>query len=746
MSQIVYLNSIDETTKKKIQEDLTVQLNIDKKYVYAAPQFIYTFNVIDGKAYLPFAYTHKNKKLLGVNVPGLEQYTTRDIKFAGKLRENQISIKNDALAYLNKYNSAIISAYPGCGKCLGYDTPIRMYNGTIKMVQNITSGDMLMGDDSTPRTVYSTVCGREQMYRVHQEYKQSFTANKSHILSLVVCPSPPIICVDNQFECLVFDTTRCKYIYKSFNSKRAAQQSIYIDISIKKYNSLKPDCQFTLKGYSSIVEFKKMNQFCDPYIIGAILGGCCDFVLPQYHSFTEACIKLHDRFKLTGKLPIEYTQNTFASRYKLLAGFIDMCGTVIKSEFIHCQTQHKPSICIVMDICETLGIYCIQTKIGVQLYGDFSKIETGFVLPSTTTNYTQSTIKLECIGEGNYYGFTLSDNCRFLLKDCTVTHNTCISLYLSAIIKRKTLILWNKTILVPQWIKSITSFCPGTTSLEITSKTDMSKQPDFDFYLVNASTVPKLTPNDFKDIGFVICDECHMIMAKRLSEAMNFLTPCYLLGLSATPYRHDGLHKLIELYFGTNQVYRKLNQKHICYQINTKFKPVVKFTEQGRLNWGSVLESQAWHKPRNDMIVSIVEKFHDRIFLILCKRVDQAKILVKLLQDMGQSVTSLYGSTKLFDKKSRILVGTTGKAGVGFDHARLDALILAGDIKQYFIQYLGRILRNPNPEKIPIVFDIVDNNFVLKKHFKTRQEIYTSHNGTILKFEKSFPQLKQYMC
>jgi hypothetical protein len=44
---------------------------------------------------------------------------------------------------------------PGCGKCMGINTPIMMFDGTIKMVQDVEEGDLLMGDDSTQRKVLS---------------------------------------------------------------------------------------------------------------------------------------------------------------------------------------------------------------------------------------------------------------------------------------------------------------------------------------------------------------------------------------------------------------------------------------------------------------------------------------------------------------------------------------------------------------------------------------------------------------
>ena len=87
------------------------------------------------------------------------------------------------------------------------------------------------------------------------------------------------------------------------------------------------------------------------------------------------------------------------------------------------------------------------------------------------------------------------------------------------------------------------------------------------------------------------------------------------------------------------------------------------------------------------------------------------------------------GSNQEFDKKARILIGTISKIGTGFDHPSLDALMLAADVEEYFIQFLGRCMRTKEVE--PIVFDLVDNYTVLKKHFNTRRSVYQEHGGII---------------
>lgn len=69
--------------------------------------------------------------------------------------------------------------------CLGKGTPIRLYNEDIKEVQNIVVGDVIMGDDNTPRNVKEIIYGKEQMYIVKQGvFGDNYRVNENHILTL----------------------------------------------------------------------------------------------------------------------------------------------------------------------------------------------------------------------------------------------------------------------------------------------------------------------------------------------------------------------------------------------------------------------------------------------------------------------------------------------------------------------------------------------------------------------------------
>ena len=254
---------------------------------------------------------------------------------------------------------------------------------------------------------------------------------------------------------------------------------------------------------------------------------------------------------------------------------------------------------------------------------------------------------------------------------------------------------------------------------------------------MNAINIPKKPHGFFDNIGTVITDEIHLIATEKLIQSFNYLRPRYMIGLSATPTRPDGMDCLLDVYYGKEKINRKLYKKHFVYKINTDFVPNFKIGITGKVDWNSLLESQTEDTDRNELIIKIIKYFKNRFFLILSKRVKQVEYLVNRLKTVGESVTSLVGDNKDYDENSRILVATVQKAGVGFDHPKLDALILASDLEEYFIQYLGRVMRREDVE--PYIFDIVDNNRILKSHFYVRRKVYLEHGGEIHNFYRSFP-------
>lgn len=354
----------------------------------------------------------------------------------------------------------------------------------------------------------------------------------------------------------------------------------------------------------------------------------------------------------------------------------------------------------------------------------------------------QVEVKTEALG-------LLNRNGSCILSLYTGAGKTITSINIACTTKLKTLILCHRIVLIDQWKQSIEKVCPSA-KIQILKGTDKKKTDALDesndFFIMNALNVGKKGHSYFDCIGTMIVDEVHVMATEKLSTAFSFVQPRYLIGLSATPYRSDGMDSLLEVYFGKDKIYRKLHHQHHVYKISTTFEPEFQLGRTGKVDWNSVIESQTSDPNRNELIVRVCRFFKNRTFLILSKRVSQVMWLLNRFKELGESVSSLVGVQKKCNFESRILIATVQKAGVGFDHPRLDSLVIASDVEEYFIQYLGRIFRREDTE--PIVFDILDKNPILTKHYRTRQKIYKEHGGIVAKFNyqsisKHFPKLTE---
>ncbi len=318
---------------------------------------------------------------------------------------------------------------------------------------------------------------------------------------------------------------------------------------------------------------------------------------------------------------------------------------------------------------------------------------------------------------------------------------TFFSLYLTSKLKYKTIILIHLVTLVDQWVESIEEFCPNA-KVQILSTTNKIDE-DCDFYIINVDSVKKRNKKDFENIGVVIADESHVFCTDNRSQSLMKFNPRYIIGLSATLDRTDGMSKILEVYFGPERITRKLYKPFNLYKLNTNIKIKTRQNVQGKLDWNNLLETQALDENRNLLIVNIVRYFKTRNFLILCKRKDQSNIIYKLLKEQNENVDLFIASTRKYNKETRVLVTSYSKSGVGFNFKKLDALILAGDVQENIEQYLFRIFRREDVS--PIVFDLVDKQFTLNKHYKVREELYLSVGAKIQNFYKKFPEFNKWV-
>ncbi len=322
---------------------------------------------------------------------------------------------------------------------------------------------------------------------------------------------------------------------------------------------------------------------------------------------------------------------------------------------------------------------------------------------------------------------SLRDSGSTLLCLYTGFGKTITSLAIASKIRRKTIILVNSILLLQQWQEVTRWVLPQAKVKVYKSSTFKSNNvhEDADIGIINAQNVSKLAMIlDVNKFEVVIVDEVHNILCKTLTESLFYLQPKYLIGLSATPFRYDSLDSLFEMFF-SRKITLLLNRLHHVTRINTGVYIPLDKTSGGSVDWNKVIQVQSDNVSRDVIIKSLIDDNPDRYFLVLVKRVQHAKRLVDFFGT--ENCDRVFGSYNDTSEHKKILVGTVKKSGVGFDCKKLDALILASDISNYFVQILGRVFRRP--EVVPIVFDLVDDNFLLWKHFQVRCEVYENHGG-----------------
>jgi superfamily II DNA or RNA helicase len=232
----------------------------------------------------------------------------------------------------------------------------------------------------------------------------------------------------------------------------------------------------------------------------------------------------------------------------------------------------------------------------------------------------------------------------------------------------------------------------------------------------------------FEHIGFLIVDECHRCPSKTFLDVVTAFDCKYMLGLSATPWRGDGLTRLIWFHLG-DKVHKVDGQHlvddgHICraevITVETDFR-----SELDPSNDYSRMLSELCLDPERNKLVALhaVDEVNGSsgISLVLSDRKGHCEALQAAMLSCGVDADVLTGDTSAKDRTAlteklragdvRVLIATGQLIGEGFDLPAISSVILASPLKfsGRLIQYIGRALR-PSPGKDHArIVDFADN-------------------------------------
>lgn len=255
-------------------------------------------------------------------------------------------------------------------------------------------------------------------------------------------------------------------------------------------------------------------------------------------------------------------------------------------------------------------------------------------------------------------------------------------------------------------------------------------------------TLYNIAPAVYKHFSHVIVDECHRVPSRTFTEALIHFDATYYLGLSATPYRRDGLTKLINWYMGptvyevknSNMIKKKAILPIIVFHRRTKFK--TKFNSVWQ--YPQMIKELTEDKKRNEMLVKDALRVSKKGTVLLLS--DRKEHLTKLYDEIVKKekrIALLTGSQNIATRNKEIarinkgevkIVLATGQLiGEGFDCKELCNLILSTPIKfsGRLLQYLGRVLRPMKGKKIAKIYDYIDVNIdTLVRSSGERDRIY----------------------
>jgi hypothetical protein len=358
--------------------------------------------------------------------------------------------KNESAAVGKK---AIEIDFEEAGKCVAKGTRFIMFDGSIKNVEDIVAGDVLMGPDSKPRTVLATTHGIDNMYKVIPENGIEHIVNSKHPIRTIYRKAygnivrEELITAPNHIKTLsLHPRWRECYALEKVNGIEFEHKDVLIDpyiFGLWIRDGDKDSVRFTnpdIEVINALKEFANANNLvCNIYnhstskLAKRISFTKKDCSLNWFRQALDAMGVKDNKF-----IPKNYICTDRESRLQFLAGIIDTNGNydARKHNFEIIQKLESVTAGIVY-IARSLGIKTtVKTKVvnGCTYYRIFL-LSKGWIIPTKVKrkqcpeytalqkNPLECRFDIESIGKDEYYGFEVDGDSLCLLEDFTIFHN-----------------------------------------------------------------------------------------------------------------------------------------------------------------------------------------------------------------------------------------------------------------------------------------------------------------------------------
>ena len=349
--------------------------------------------------------------------------------------------------------------------CHAKDTPIIMSDGTKKMVQDIVVGDKIMGVNNQVRTVKRLIRGNDKLFRINQSRAESYVVNEGHVLALVYMASRKYrgFCKGDKVNMTVHDFLEIpenqRRFFKGYKDSYDLPEKEYqippyiLGLWLGDGNSTCTRFSVNKNETQIIEDIRKYAETIGKKLTITEDSENCLCVsvadtstMSKGNEFRQALINLN---LISNKhIPEEYFFGSKQQRSALLAGLLNTDGWARKG-------RGRKSVCfgntnlkliegakrladslgyntkIIKARGETIGTgICEGSKLkpyyhlNIHSFDDPLLMENKRSIDSTSKrNFDTSTITVEEIDKGDFYGFELDGDRLYLISDGTVTHN-----------------------------------------------------------------------------------------------------------------------------------------------------------------------------------------------------------------------------------------------------------------------------------------------------------------------------------
>jgi superfamily II DNA or RNA helicase len=303
----------------------------------------------------------------------------------------------------------------------------------------------------------------------------------------------------------------------------------------------------------------------------------------------------------------------------------------------------------------------------------------------------------------------------------------------------------HKEFLMDQWRERIQEFLPTAKIGKIQGTIIDSEGKDIVLGMLQSLSTKEYAPTIFKEFGFTIIDETHHMGAEVFSNALFQIVTPFMLGLSATMERKDGMTKIFKMFLGEvvysaqRETVDNIVVQMIKYKTNdAEFNETI-LNFKGQANYSSMIKKICEYSARTEFILTVLTHLLapsdvKRQIMILAHNKSVLTYLHDAIQhrklaSVGYYIGGMSASDLKETETKQVVIATYAMAEEALDIKSLNTLIMATP-KTDVTQAVGRILREKHGQ--PIIVDIVDSHDTFVRQWSKRKKYYSSQNYSIV--------------